>query len=210
MKPRFRLLRMVLSTVRLWPHLAILLWSASREILQADLRRWAELERMAPPRSARDYAVLFVTFMTFIPEFRTVFYLRAGGPAKFFLFLCPRMANLAIAPGDIGPGLFIQHGEGTFVSARKIGANCWIARQVMIGYSNETDLPIIGDNVRILTGAKIIGRVTIGDNATIGLNTVIMQDVPAGATMLGVPGKIIWKSAPAAQQAETFKLRAIS
>jgi serine O-acetyltransferase len=210
MKPRFRRLRMAISAVRLWPHLAIFLLSARSGILQADLRRWVELERMAAPRSIWDYARLFVAFMTFTPEFRTVFYLRAPALAKIFLFLCPRMPTLDITAGAIGPGLFIQHGEGTFVSARKIGANCWIARQVIIGYSNETDLPTIGNNVRILTGAKIIGNVTIGDNATIGLNTVIMQDVPEGATMLGVPGKIIWKAAPAAAQPEIFKLRAIS
>jgi serine O-acetyltransferase len=210
MKPKFRLPRMAVSAARLGPHLAILLLSRKREILIKDLRRWAELLHLPTPRGTWDNIVLFITFMTFTKEFRTVFYLRAGPTGKIFGFLCPCMANLDIAPADIGPGLFIQHGEGTFVSANRIGANCWIARQVMIGYSNETDLPTIGNNVRILTGAKIIGRVTIGDNATIGLNTVIMQDVPEGATMLGVPGKMIWKTTPATQPAEARKLRAIS
>jgi serine O-acetyltransferase len=139
--------------------------------------------------------------MTLTPEYRNIFYLRTGYTGKIFGFLCPRLGSLDIAPTEVGPGLFIQHGEGTYVSAKAIGSNCWIGRQVVIGYSNASDRPTIGDNVRIFTGAKIIGDVTIGSNATIGLNTVITQNVAAGVTMLGVPGKVVWKTQQAASTA---------
>jgi serine O-acetyltransferase len=187
---------MCISLVRLLPHLAILYTCRNKAVLLADLDRWVELHHLPPATNSRQTLSYFVLFMTFTKEFRNIFYLRAGRASRLMTFLCPRLGSLDIAPADIGPGLFIQHGEGTYVSVNRIGRNCWIGRQVVVGYSNETDMPSIGDNVRILAGAKIIGNVVIGDGATIGLNTVIMQDVPPGATMLGVPGKIIWKTNP--------------
>lgn len=196
MNPRFRRTRMGISLIRLLPHLAIFHACRNNTILRADIERWVELLHLPPARSTLQTLSYFVMFMTFTKEFRNVFYLRAGPAARLLTWLCPRLGSLDIAPAEIGPGLFIQHGEGTYVSANRIGRNCWIGRQVVVGYSNETDMPTIGNNVRILAGAKIIGKVTIGDGATIGLNTVIMQDVPPGATMLGVPGKVIWKTSP--------------
>ena len=86
-----------------------------------------------------------------------------------------------------------MHGDGTQVSAIKIGENCWINQQVVIGYTNETDIPTIGNNVDIHAGAKILGRVKVGDNATIGANSVVIEDVPPDVTVMGVPAKIIWR-----------------
>jgi serine O-acetyltransferase len=56
-----------------------------------------------------------------------------------------------------------MHGDSTFVSADKIGENCWINQQVVIGYSNETDRPSIGNNVTIYAGAKVLGKIRVGD-----------------------------------------------
>jgi len=195
MNKRFRRLRLLLSGVRLFPHVLLLRFHSNRNVLAADLARWAARFNLAAPARFADLAWLLLTFMTFTPEFRNVFYLRCGLKGRLFAWMCPRLSSLDIACPSIGPGLFIQHGENTFVSAESIGENCWIGRHVVVGYSNETDRPTIGNNVRIFAGAKIIGRVKIGDNATIGLNTVITQDVQPNATMLGVPGKVIWVSA---------------
>jgi len=198
MKTRFRRVRLVLSAIRLVPHLALLRFAREGRMVMADLAQWAVRFNMAKPASFSDYALLFVTFMTFTPEFRNVFYLRLGIKGRVFGWLCPKMASLDISCPAIGPGLFIQHGESSWISAESIGDNFWVGRLVVVGYSNETDKPTIGHNVRIFAGAKIIGKVRIGDNATIGLNTVITQDVPANATMLGVPGKVIWVSSETA------------
>jgi serine O-acetyltransferase len=192
MNKRYRLFRLVLSSVRLLPHIALLGFAEGGEVFKADLVHWAQRFGLAPPTRFRDHAWLLVIFMTFTPEFRNLFYLRYGLKGRLFGWMCPRLASLDISCPSVGAGLFIQHGECTWVSAESIGENCWIGRLVVIGYSNETDKPTIGNNVRIYAGAKIIGKVKIGDNATIGLNTVITQDVPANATMLGVPGKVIW------------------
>jgi serine O-acetyltransferase len=194
MKPSFRRLRIAVSCPRLIPHILILLRAGRGSVMWADLIRWAELVHLAAPQTVGDFVGLFITLMTFKREYRTVFYLRAGTKARVLYWMCPRLRDLDIERTKIGPGLFIQHGNSTFVSAQSIGANCWIGRHVVIGYSNETDRPTIGNNVRIFAGAKIIGNITIGDNATIGLNTVVAGNVAPDTTVLGVPGRAIWKA----------------
>ncbi len=194
-KPSFRRVRLTISAFRLLPHIIIFLSRLpGRALLDADLARWAEIYHLGRSPDPLTQLTTFLTLMTFTPEFRNVFYLRFGRRAKIFAWLCSPLASLQIEPTSIGPGLFIQHGISTLVSAESIGANCWINQHVVVGYSNENDRPTIGDNVRICSGAKIVGKLRIGDNATIGLNTVVINDVPDGATVLGVPGKVLWKS----------------
>jgi serine O-acetyltransferase len=91
----------------------------------------------------------------------------------------------------IGPGLFILHGDGTHVAAVTIGANCWISQQVAVGFMHD-DRPIIGNDVTINSGAKVLGKVRVGDHATIGANSVVIMDVPPNATVLGVPATVRW------------------
>jgi len=195
MKPAFHHLRAAVSSLRLLPHLAILLLLLSKRgnAIAIDLSRWADIHQLRSPSSRIDFANLFIAFMTFTPEFRNLFYLRAGRFARVIFWMCPPLATLQIDCKDVGPGLFIQHGIATLISAERIGANCWINQHVVIGFSNDTDRPTIGNNVRIAAGAKIIGRVTVGDNATIGLNTAVLTDVEPGVTLIGVPGRAIWK-----------------
>lgn len=157
--------------------------------METDLVRWADLCEHWTPRGRRDFIYFFLRFMTFENEFRNVFYLRVGKAAWPIRWLCPRLVTLEIESPSIGPGFFIQHGDNTYVSAASIGANCWIGRHVVIGYSNDTDRPEIGDNVKIYAGAKIIGKIKVGDNAVIGLNTVVIDNVAPNVTLLGVPGK---------------------
>jgi serine O-acetyltransferase len=101
------------------------------------------------------------------------------------------MNTLFISTKDIGEGLFIQHGFATIIAAKSVGKNCWINQQVTIGFSNVTDCPVIGDNVTINAGAKIIGKVTMGNNSTAGANAVVVKDVPENCTVVGVPAYIV-------------------
>lgn len=89
-------------------------------------------------------------------------------------------------------GLIIQHGFSTIINAKKIGENCHIYQQVTIGF-NGTEQPVIGNNVRICCGAKVIGGVNIGNNVVIGANAVVVKDVPDNVVVAGVPAKIIKK-----------------
>lgn len=89
--------------------------------------------------------------------------------------------------------MFIQHGFATVIGAEKIGKHCFINQQVTIGYNGDK-APIIGDNVTITCGAKVIGGIHIGDNCIIGANSVVVKDIPSNSTVVGVPGRIIKKN----------------
>ena len=189
MEHRLKRTRMAISAVRLWPHLLVMLISRNRSILKADLLRWAELCEHRTPHGTGDFIYFFIRFMTFEKEFRNLFHLRVGMLGWPIRWMCPRLATLKIESPSIGPGLFVQHGEYSCISAARMGVNCWIGSHVVIGYSNETDRPEIGNNVKIHAGAKIVGKIKVGDNAVIGLNTVVIDNVPPNVTLLGVPGK---------------------
>ena len=193
----------VLSSVRLIPLFACMLLSSNRNTIYADLDRWAHVYRFARPRSLTQRILVFARLMVWKPEYRNVFYLRAGLPGKLLSIFCRPLSSLDLGNTSIGPGLFIMHGNCTSVAAVRIGKNCWIHQQVVIGYGKafelsgvfpqlETHTPSIGNNVTIYAGAKILGRLTIGDNVTIGANTVVIKDVPSNATVMGVPAKINW------------------
>lgn len=92
---------------------------------------------------------------------------------------------------SIGKGLKINHGISTVVGARVvIGSNCLIHQGVTLG-AKDGYRPLIGDNVTVYAGAKIIGNVSVGDNAVIGANSVVLKDVPINCTAAGVPARIL-------------------
>lgn len=72
-----------------------------------------------------------------------------------------------------------------------IGKNCVIRQQVTIAQNNNNEAPIIGDNVVIGAGAKIIGNVKIGNNVIIGANAVVTKDAEDNRTVVGVPARVI-------------------
>lgn len=96
---------------------------------------------------------------------------------------------------EVSGGLLMPHPNGIVIHPNcKIGPNCLIFQQVTLG-SNGTGIgkgvPTLGGHVDVGAGAKILGGVTIGDNAVIGANAVVITDVPAHATAIGVPARII-------------------
>jgi len=92
----------------------------------------------------------------------------------------------------IGPGLYIGHFGGIIVSsAAVIGENCNISHGVTIGAAGTRQrggVPRIGNNVYIGPGAKVFGRITIGNNVKIGANCVVHKDVPENAVVALTPG----------------------
>ena len=100
---------------------------------------------------------------------------------------------------EIGPGIILLHTGAIYIHpATKIGANCIIGAQVVIGQSRMTDtrVPKIGDNVFIGAGAKLIGPITVGNNTIIGANAVVLKDTPKNAVMAGVPAKMVKVNKP--------------
>jgi serine O-acetyltransferase len=91
---------------------------------------------------------------------------------------------------SIGPGLFIPHGGQIHVHGdATIGADCALHHLCTIGAGRSPGLAMIGDHVWIGCHASIIGAAKIGDYATIGSNSLVLDDVPAGATAIGVPAR---------------------
>ena len=101
------------------------------------------------------------------------------------------MDTLYINTPEIGPRLFIQHGFATNISAKRIGSDCWINQQVTIGYTFDSEPPVIGNGVRISAGAKVLGQIEIGDNAIIAANAAVVKSVEENMVVGGVPAKII-------------------
>lgn len=103
--------------------------------------------------------------------------------------------GFSIGVNAFGPGLNIAH-YGTIVvnGNARIGKNCWIYPGVNIGANTEgpEDVPTIGNDVYIGPGAKLFGKIVIGDNISIGANAVVTKSfMDSGVTIAGVPAKVI-------------------
>lgn len=176
MKKLFQLLRIL-------PILPGIKWSDER--FMKDLKRWKQIQHI----TASDLNAL-AQIMWGLPEFRNLFIYRNRFRRLYRIWVgiwYKPMNTLFIQAVEIGGGLYIQHGFATMISAESIGENCWINQQVTIGYNGTGRPPIIGDNVMIACGAKVLGSITIGEGAVIGANAVVIRDVDAKAVMGGIP-----------------------
>jgi serine O-acetyltransferase len=93
----------------------------------------------------------------------------------------------------IGGGLILPHPNGVVINHQAvIEPNCLLFHQVTLGVGGlRQGAPIVGGHVDIGAGAKILGGVRLGDHCRIGANAVVLDDVPPGATAVGVPARII-------------------
>ena len=106
--------------------------------------------------------------------------------------------GIEIHPGaKIGKGLVIDHGMGVVIGeTAEIGENVLLYHGVTLGGTGKDKgkrHPTLGDNVIIGAGAKVLGPIYIGSNSKIGANSVVLKDVPEGATAVGIPAKNIIK-----------------
>ncbi len=103
--------------------------------------------------------------------------------------------GIEIHPGaKIGRNFFIDHGMGVVIGETSvIGDNVLLYQGVTLGGTGLVKgkrHPTIGNNVVIGTGAKVLGDITVGDNSYVGANAVVIKDVPANSTVVGVPGRV--------------------
>ena len=107
------------------------------------------------------------------------------------------VTGIEIHPGAIvGERVFFDHAMGVVVGeTAEIGDGCTIYQGVSLGgtslYKGTKRHPTLGKNVVVSAGAKVLGGFTVGDNAKIGANAVVIKPVPAGATAVGIPARII-------------------
>ena len=107
-----------------------------------------------------------------------------------------RKTGIEIHPGaQIGKGLFIDHGNGVIIGETAIlGDNVTLYQGVTLGGTGKEQgkrHPTVGNNVMISAGAKVLGSFTIGDNSKIGAGSVVLEEVPPGCTVVGVPGHVV-------------------
>ncbi len=168
------------STIRMLPHIALFL--LHRDKLRNDLLK---------VQDCNDSVMNFIKACTRERTFRNLFYYRMGEYRSVFIsWLLPPERTMHIWCPSIGEGAHFEHSYATYLNARSIGRDFYCLQLVTLG-NGKNGAPVIGDNVRIMTGATLFGGITVGDNVTIGANTVVNKDVPSGCTVVGNPARIV-------------------
>lgn len=116
--------------------------------------------------------------------------------ARLLSFLARMISNVDIHPGaTIGQRFFIDHGACVVIGeTAEVGDDVTLYHGVTLGgtsWNKGKRHPTLGDGVLVGAGAKILGPITVGKNARVGANSVVVQDVPEGCTVVGIPGKVV-------------------
>jgi len=125
--------------------------------------------------------------------------------ARFWSMLARLLTGIEIHPGaKIGRRVFLDHGLGIVIGeTTEIGDDCTIYQGVTLGgtslYKGVKRHPTLGKGVVISAGAKVLGGFTVGDGARVGSNAVVLKEIPAGATAVGVPARILHPDLPSGE-----------
>lgn len=112
--------------------------------------------------------------------------------SKYILFWLPELKTLRIwtKSCNCDGGLYIGHGWGTVINAKKIGRNCLVGQNVTIGSRNRKE-PVLEDNVHVWAHAVVLGDITIGRNSEIGAGAVVVKSVPNDCVVVPEKSSII-------------------
>ena len=175
-------------------------WKEFSYLIYSDLYRY----------TGKYSILLLVNNLIWNPSFKYTFYmrlckmLRQNKFLRFTLYIFAKgmLRRYSIKYGiaiptsiNIGSGFYIAHIGGIYVNdSCSIGKNCNITTGVTLGQANRgvrKGAPIVGDNVYIGPGAKLVGKVKVGNNVAIGANCVVTKDIPDNAVVAGVPGRVL-------------------
>jgi serine O-acetyltransferase len=108
------------------------------------------------------------------------------------------LGNCVIGRGaEFGPGFVLFHANGVVINGKvRAGANVHLHHEVTIGDSLDGRSPVLGNDIHIGAGAKVFGPIAIGDGARIGANAVVVHDVAADTTVVGIPAKPVQRRDP--------------
>jgi serine O-acetyltransferase len=132
---------------------------------------------------------------------------------RFVSHLGRWLTGIEIHPGaKIGSCVFIDHGMGVVIGeTAEVGNGCTIYQGVTLGgtslYPGTKRHPTLGAGVIVGAGAKVLGGFTVGEGARIGANSVVVKEVAAGATVVGIPGRVV--EDPKREKAERFAAYAV-
>lgn len=102
------------------------------------------------------------------------------------------ISGISIPINVVGPGLYIAHKGGIIINCKSMGNHCVVSSGVVCGNKNTYDsIPVIGNNVELTLGCKVIGKVEIGDNCIVAPNSVVVKSIPANTVVSGVPAVVI-------------------
>ncbi len=173
---------------------------------KADAARWIYPEKIGDPNELgpKEIAVLLRRHR----ELRAIAWFRLGGWGRdrgirgsswYVDQRLQRVFGLDVPVNtDIGGGFYIAHTVGVTINAEKIGRNVTMVGALTIGLNGEGNAPVIGDEVYIGAGARVLGDIHIGDRVKVGANSVVLHDVPADLTVVGAPAKPTARSIEAA------------
>jgi serine O-acetyltransferase len=119
------------------------------------------------------------------------------------------ITGIEIHPGaKIGRRVFLDHGLGIVIGeTTEIGDDCTIYQGVTLGgtslYKGVKRHPTLGKGVVVSAGAKVLGGFTVGDGARVGSNAVVLKEIPAGATAVGIPARILHPDLPQSADSKT-------
>jgi len=124
--------------------------------------------------------------------------------ARFLSHIARGLTGIEIHPGaTIGEGFFIDHGMGVVIGeTAEIGKNATMYHGVTLGgtsWKKGKRHPTIGDNVIIGANAAILGAITVGENSKIGSGSVVNKEVPPHSTVVGIPGRIVYREGNVSQ-----------
>ena len=174
--------------IYIWP--AMLMYPLTpkrhRENLKMDMRR------IVGDRVDKNLCLALYELLVAGGEFRNIYYMRIGQLSKLIKWYLKgqTLCGLNTLRQYVGGGIYIQHGWSMVLDAESVGENLWINQLVTVGFKGDGH-PRIGNNVRIGTGAVILGKITIGDNVNIGANAIVVEDVPANCTVCSPKAQIV-------------------
>ena len=177
--------------------MAIGAFTAAVRLFRADAARWVRPEEIADPTEVTPRVALrllwnhlplrAMAWLRFAAAAREAGVRGVPGVVQRRLLL---KYGLEISPATpIGGGLYIAHPVGCVLHAKSIGDNVTIISNVTFGYRDSARWPTIGDRAFIGAGARVLGGIDIGADASVGANAVVIHDVPTGMGAVGVPAR---------------------
>lgn len=185
-------LKLVIYLLLCIPHLFAFCYAKNRNKIIMDINAFLHLQKKN--KTNHPYRDLY-KLLVLCPEYRNVFYMRLGPRISHILMLFLKAApllSLDYGLKNAGGGFLVQHGNSTIVIAKSIGENFWVNQNVTVGWRKD-GCPTIGNNVRIGTGAVVIGPIIIGDNVNIGAGAIVVKDVPSNCTVVSPHAYIVKK-----------------
>jgi serine O-acetyltransferase len=174
-----------------------------RQLLYADLARQYELE--GDPERRPNFLRFLVRALhfRFLPNVlcrfsRSAYLAHLPLVPHVFTYMNIVLFGLEVTPKcEIGPGVFFAHSVGTVVGATRLGSNVTLFQGVTLGAKDlaptfdPATRPIVGDEVVLGAGCKVLGGIEIGNGVTVGANAVVLKSVPANSTVVGIPARVV-------------------